>query len=141
MLDAYRDLIDELLETPSVVRNLVGDRQQLPPATGSLIATLRDRDQTALLRLQAIMREPDALLQALAEPPPVEETDPPSLLAGLDTARGELVSLLMNLTLKDWERTATHEIDGEITLAEEVERHVDFDEHRLEAIRTALTDG
>lgn len=139
MLDAYRDLIDELLETPSVVRNLVGDRQQLPPATGSLIASLRDRDRTALERLQAIMREPDALLAALAEPPSSIETDAPALIAGLDTARGELVSLLMNLALKDWERTATHEIDGEITLADEVERHVDFDEDRLDAIRTALT--
>ena len=34
----------------------------------------------------------------------------------------------MNLTLKDWARVGTHEIDGEITIAEEVETHVDFDE-------------
>ncbi len=138
MLDAYRDLIDELLETPSVVRTLVAERDQLAPAAGGLIATLRDRDQTVLDRLQAMLRQPDARLDALAEPPPSEATDVEALLDSLDTARGELVSLLMNLTLKDWERTATHAIDGEIALAEEVERHVEFDERRLEAIRAAL---
>jgi hypothetical protein len=40
--------------------------------------------------------------------------------------------------LKDWERTATHDIDGEITLAEEVERHVEFDEDHLGRIRAAV---
>jgi hypothetical protein len=34
----------------------------------------------------------------------------------------------MNLTLKDWERVATDDVDGETSLAEEVERHVEFDE-------------
>ncbi len=34
----------------------------------------------------------------------------------------------MNLALKDWERIATDDVEGEISLAEEVERHVEFDE-------------
>ena len=40
----------------------------------------------------------------------------------------------MNLTLKDWERTATDDVEGEVSLADEVERHVEFDE----AIRARL---
>jgi hypothetical protein len=34
----------------------------------------------------------------------------------------------MNLTLRDWERTATHDAGGEVTLVDEVEQHVEFDE-------------
>lgn len=137
MLDAYRDLIDELLETPAVVRGLVAEAAAVAPADVALIAGLRDRDEAVLARLQAMMREPDALLPELAEGA-AEPGEAAAAVAGLDTARGELVSLLMNLALKDWERTATHERDGEITLAEEVERHVDFDEQRLGEIRAAL---
>ena len=142
MLDSYRDLIDELLGTPSQVRTLV-DGFQGPLASTVLasIAEVRDSDLAVTGRLQTILREPDAHLPVLAEVPAAAPTDASDLLAGMDQARGDLVSLLMNLTLKDWERTATHDVDGEITLADEVERHVEFDEDRLALIRAALAGG
>ena len=138
MLDSYRDLIEELLETPRLLRELVGERAatDLPPALLPLIVELRDRDRTVLGRVQALLREPDAFLPRLDS---VEATadglEPESLLNEFDTARGDLVSLLMNLALKDWERTGTHEIDGEITLADEIERHVEYDEAHVARIR------
>jgi len=48
---------------------------------------------------------------------------------------------LMNLTLRDWERTAIDETDGQVTLADEVERHVEFDEDHLARIRAAFAAG
>lgn len=139
MLDAYRDLIDELLGAPSEVRSLVANATvPLDPAAAALVAEMRDRDRAVTVRLNAILREPDALLAAQVTDPAGPPASPDDLVAGMDSARGELVSLLMNLTLKDWERTATHEIDGEITLADEVERHVEFDEAQLRRIRAAL---
>ena len=140
MLDSYRDLIDELLGTPTMVRVLVGERTTLPAEAAALITGLRDRDQAVLARVQAMLRGPSTLLSPLGDAPGGEaKVDAATLLAGLDTARGELVSLLMNLTLKDWERTATHAVDGEITLAEEVERHVDFDEERRRELTNVLS--
>jgi len=140
MLDSYRDLIDELLGTPTAVRALVGERSTLPADAAALIAGLRDRDAAVLARLHAMLRGPGTLLPPLGDDAPGGvETDAAAMLAGLDSARGELVSLLMNLTLKDWERTATHAIDGEITLAEEVERHVDFDEERRRELAALLS--
>lgn len=138
MLDTYRDLIDELLGTPTVVRGAVGERETVPAAAAALIASLRDRDRLVLGRLQAMMREPDALLPVLGDAVEPPATNVAALLDELDNGRGDLVSLLMNLTLKDWERTATHEVDGEISLAEEVERHVEFDERRRDEIEAAL---
>lgn len=133
MLDAYRDLIDELLGTPSAIR------EQLAPdgavaltlRARQLIAELRDRDRAVLTRVQAISREQSPYLPAFRSGRPVADKDPAALLDEMEVARGELVSLLMNLALKDWQRPAIDESEGEITLADEVERHVEFDEsHR-----------
>ncbi len=141
MLDNYRDLIDELLGTPAALRSLGGDAgpEGLPAPVISLIGELRDRDLEVHARLQTMRNERNPYLRALAESPrPMAGSeDAEAALQGFDAARGELVSLLMNLTLKDWERTATHEVDGEITLADEVERHVEFDEDRLAQARAA----
>jgi len=140
MLDNYRDLIDELLGTPSALRELLAGPAsgEVRPGAMSLVGELLGRDRAVLRRLQTIQRSSNAHLRAIDAAGTVDApdaSDPVALLDAFDTARGDLVSLLMNLTLKDWERTATHEVDGEITLADEVERHVEFDEDHVARIR------
>jgi hypothetical protein len=147
MLDNYQDLIDELLQAPATVRGVlsaVGPDSASPEAL-ALISVLLQRDRVMLDRLQRLMREQLPHLKTLpsfddavsaAEPPSDLDQD----LEAFDTARGDIISLLMNLTLRDWERTATHDEEGEITLAEEVERHVEFDE-ALRARLVALSAG
>jgi hypothetical protein len=136
MLDNYRDLIDELLGTPTALRELA-DRsdQPLPAEAARLIGELRDRDRLVLQRLQTFTRETNPHLRDLQLPEVSLPDDNETLLSEFDTARGELVSLLMNLTLKDWERTAAHGDEGEIALVDEVERHVEFDENQMGRLR------
>jgi hypothetical protein len=69
---------------------------------------------------------------------PRESHDAQQILTEMETARGDLVSLLINLSLKDWERGAIHPTKGEIVLADEVEEHVEFDEAQRIAIRDSL---
>jgi len=140
MLDSYRDLIDSLLDTPSALRGVLEDHAAGDAAAEvrRLIAELRDRDRVVLARLQTVMAGHDPRLSVLVASSPEAGEDATGLLAEMDTARGDLISLLMNLTLKDWERTATHETDGEITLADEVERHVEFDEDHLAKVRATV---
>jgi hypothetical protein len=45
----------------------------------------------------------------------------------------------MNLTLRDWERTAIDENGDKLVLADEVERHVEFDEDHQGRIVEALS--
>lgn len=141
MLDDYQDLIDELLGTPALVRTLFGTAEGAPSDRAlASVSALHERDTIVLDRLQRLTRESSApyfkplpgLDAAIASAP--IPTDLEAFLGEFDSARGDLVSLLMNLTLKDWERVATDDVDGEISLAEEVERHVEFDE----AIRARL---
>jgi hypothetical protein len=138
MLDNYRDLIDELLGTPSTLRQLLDQNgAAVSPAAGTLLVELRRRDETVRAHLQEMTRRNDAYLRA-PSPASVDESDVRTELAAFDTARGELVSLLMNLTLRDWERTAIHETEGEIRLVELVEQHVDFDEEQVRRLRQEL---
>lgn len=137
MLDAYRDLIDELLGTPAELRS-VSDASGDDAAAAALrveIAALRDRDRAVLQRLQTIIRSESPFLMPIPLPTEPESQDTSILLEAMDIARGDLISLLMNLTLKDWERPAIDEADGEITLADEVERHVEFDEAARRRVR------
>ena len=140
MLDAYRDLIDELLGTPTEIRQLVtaaGD-SAVPPDAVQIIAELRDRDRAVLDRAQTITRQQEPFLKSLQlTSSPDEELT--RALAEMEQARGDLVSLLINLSLKDWERPAIDETEGEETLADEIERHVEFDESQRARFRDIVS--
>ncbi len=138
MLDAYRDLIDELLSTPTEIRGLLEHSESPSPDALRLIAELRDRDMAILGRAQRMMRENTPYLE-VEKDSSVEEQDAAGVLASMESARGDLVSLLINLSLKDWERNAMHPNRGEIVLADEVEAHVEFDEAQRISIRNSLT--
>jgi hypothetical protein len=138
MLDAYRDLIDELLSTPTEIRGLLQENSDPPPEAVRLISELRDRDLAILARAQRMTREDTPYLEPDREIPH-EAGDPQQILSEMETARGDLVSLLINLSLKDWERGAIHPTRGEIVLADEIEEHVEFDEAQRVAIRDSLT--
>lgn len=138
MLDAYRDLIDELLSTPTEIRGLIQHSSDPSPEAVRLIAELRDRDLAVLARAQRMTREDMPYLVA-EQDLPHESRSATEILAEMEAARGDLVSLLINLSLKDWERTAIHPTRGELVLADDIEQHVEFDEAQRVAIRKILT--
>jgi len=141
MLDAYRDLIDDLLSTPSEVRQLVdtpGGSSPSPEAK-RLVAEIRNRDRAILERVQVITREETPYLPELRLSPSADDEDLAALLDEMEVARGDLVSLLINLSLKDWTRGAIDETGSEITLADEVEQHVEFDERQRRRLSESVS--
>jgi len=141
MLDAYRDLIDDLLSTPSEIRELIeaSGGSATSPETKRLVAATRNQDRAILERVQAITREETPYLPAMRISQSADEEDLSTLLAEMEVARGDLVSLLINLSLKDWTRGAIDETGGEITLADEIERHVEFDERQRSQLRESVS--
>lgn len=135
VLDAFRELIDELLDAPRHLRDLNVAETNDDEARG-LVAAMIARDAAVLERVQSMIRQTTPLLRAVSESPGADCSSA-DLMDQFDSGRGELVSLLMNLTLKDWERTAIDETGSEITVADEVETHVEFDE-RSQAQLAAL---
>jgi hypothetical protein len=126
VLDAFRELIDELLDAPRNLRELDVAETTDAEARG-LVAAMTARDAAVLERVQSMIRQTTPLLKAVPESAAADGSSA-DLMAQFESGRGELVSLLMNLTLKDWERTAIDESGAEITVADDVETHVEFDE-------------
>lgn len=145
MLDAYRDLIDGLTEESTTLRTLLGDPvpEDLNPEAVALLKEARGREAAVLRRAQSVMRKENVNLPEIDNEPEIvnaaEATDAPEALTdALMHDRGELVSLLINLTLKDWERVVPHYTRGETTLSEEIEDHLTWEEAALERFRAAL---
>jgi len=131
VLDAFRELIDELIDAPKSLRD-AGIGECTDPQVLADLALLTSRDWALLDRVQQMIRAEVPLLKA----PP--EASGEGSLAEFDRARGELVSLLMNLTLKDWERTAINWQGQEISVADDVEAHVEFDEDHVPTLLERL---
>ncbi|MGI8643321.1 MAG: hypothetical protein ACR2LS_04310, partial [Thermomicrobiales bacterium] len=90
-------------------------------------------------RVQRILRARDPVLKPLPAGSESQTTDTPNeALAGFESARGELVSLLMNLTLRDWERTAIDDRGKQVTIAGEVESHIEFEEDEVAKLERSL---
>lgn len=145
MLDAYRDLIEGLTEESTTLREMLGDPApaDLPADVVTLLKEVRAREAAMLRRAQKIMRGENVNLRAIENEPDVMnfaalEGTPDDLLQGLLTDRGELVSLLINLTLKDWERKVPHWVEGETTLSDEVEIHLTWEEEMIPRFEAAL---
>jgi len=136
MLDAFRELIDELLSAPAALRQSGIDSTE-DPDTLSALALITERDAALLDRIQQSIRTNTPVVKAPPESPsPASlEGGPAAMLERFDTGRGELVSLLMNLTLSEWQRIAIDWHGHELTVADDVESHVEFDEE----LRTTLT--
>jgi hypothetical protein len=139
MLDSYRDLIDGLLETPTTLRAALGDPIQegsIPDESVPLLRELRVREGVNLRRAQAIMRHENILLLTMEDEPEIKAlaeagwvgSAPEEDMAAFSHDRSELISLLVNLTLRDWERGVNHDRTGETTLADEIEDHLTWDE-------------
>lgn len=145
MLDSYRDLLDGLTEESTTLRELLGNPvpDDLSPDVLALLKEQRGREAAILRRSQSIMRKENVYLRAIEEEPEVAnagdaQASPEELMSAFVHDRGELVSLLMNLTLKDWERSVNHSVLGETTLSDEIEDHLTWEEEMLDRFRAAL---
>jgi hypothetical protein len=142
MLDRYRDLTDGLLESPTLVRQAVAEGSTSPEVL-ALLRELRFREAVQLSRVQTVMRERKARLGRIdtamqqAAQAGQAEASADELITQFGVDRGELVSVLINLTLMDWDRPVDDPVRGEITLADEIEHHLDWDEDLLERLRAA----
>lgn len=145
MLDAYRDLIDGLTEESTTLREMLGDPvpDDLSPELVSALQEIRGREAAMLRRAQSIMRKERIDLRDIANEPEVVnashlQESPEALMEAFLHDRGELVSLLINLTMKDWERKVPHFTLGETTLSDEIETHLTWEETSLARVGSLL---
>lgn len=141
MLDSYRELIEGLTNAPAALRATLGDPvpDDVAPAVAAAVQALLARETVVLVRVRAILHAPNTELRPIErEPalqaPPDSSRTPEEALQAFGHERGDLVSLLMNVTLAEWERPVHHLVSGETTLADEMEDHLAWDEEQIERI-------
>jgi hypothetical protein len=145
MLDSYRDLLDGLTEESTTLRELLGTPvpDDIAPELLQALKEIRGREAAMLRRSQSIMRGENINLRSIENEPEVRDAlsssqSPEELMSAFVHDRGELVSLLMNLTLKDWERKVPHYTLGETTLSDEIETHLTWEEESLDQVKSLL---
>ncbi len=145
MLDSFQDLIEGLVATPSELREILGDPvpEDLPDDVKAMLTELGTRERVQVRRVQVVMRERMPRLRAIEYEPELKRLDeqsdtPEAMLTAYNDQRSELVSLLVNLTLRDWDQKVDHDEHGEIALADEIEEHLTWDEEMLDRLRAAM---
>jgi uncharacterized damage-inducible protein DinB len=139
MLDAYRELVDLLAQTPSQLKG-AAERAGAPPgeewSAARVLAHMAAAEQLWLDRLNTMLRQRDALLAPAGEKiaalqARLMEQGVDENLAEFNRLRGETISLMMGLSLTDWEKTATHPTRGAMSIEQLVEGMVDHDGEHL----------
>ncbi|MDW8060121.1 MAG: DinB family protein [Thermomicrobium sp.] len=143
MLHPYQELIDLLAETPRRLTGLLANSEARSPDRqekltrvvahlAAVEALLRERIRRMVAQETPYFRAIDLASAAEAVPSLAEAVQ------RLGQERGETLTTLMTLSLKDWERSAIHETLGEVTVEDLVEQLVEHDRAHLEQIERLL---
>ncbi len=144
MLHPYQELIDLLSETPRRLQSMLCDKE----TSGREGETRLARIVAHLAAVEALMRQ--RILRMVAQDTPyfraVDLTGTAEAVSSLAEAlerlgqeRGDTLTTLMTLSLKDWERRAIHERLGEVTVEDLVEQLVEHDRVHLEQVEQLLS--
>jgi hypothetical protein len=150
MTDVYHELLDALSEMPGLIQSLVdrgigdlpsGTNEEWGPA--AIIAHLADSDRLYRERMQLILNRETPYLKpnnptALAQEHDYASREFRPALEEFANERGEIISLLMNLALKQWDRTGIHDTMGEVSIEDLAGRLVDHDAAHLEQLEGML---
>ncbi len=140
MLDSYRELLDIVVQGPTQLKSAAETAGEPPEGewnAAQVVAHMAAAEHLWLERLNLLLREKEPRIRPGGSGKSAEIQE--QLMGGsiddnldaFNTTRGEIVSLLMGLSLRDWERSGTHDIHGEISIADVVESIVDHDAEHM----------
>jgi DinB superfamily len=148
MTDAYHELLDDLSHTTTHIQEMAEEYgDALPAGTAEdwgppqVVAHLVDVDKLFRTRIQSMLAQETPYLKSFhpeVGPKGVAQELRPQLEA-FANERGELISLLMNLPLKGWERTGVHDEYGQISVEDLIEKLINHDDNHLKQIETFLS--
>lgn len=149
MLDTYHELIDDLSGTPGKLREISSEAANAVARSNEnwgapeIIAHLVDIERVYRGRIHEVLNQDSAYLKAadpdaLAREHDYASRDMAASIEEFSQERGETLSLLFNLALKDWEKTGIHYKHGEVSVEDLVERLIDHDKGHLQQIEQVL---
>lgn len=144
MLDSYRDDLDTISATPVALRKQA--EAAGPPPAGEwsaeqIVGHMAVIEQHWFDRLTALVRTSNPPLSTDLSPAGValvarvDGADLQTCLDAFNQLRGEVVSLLMGLSLRDWERSGTHPTRGELSVADVVDDIANHDQDHIDQLK------
>jgi hypothetical protein len=148
MIDSYHELIDALSGTPRRLQAVSSEAAAGTPRSNEtwgiteIVCHLTDFEKVYRERIMAVLTQNAPYLRSVDFEEVARQHDyaSRSLEEAVDEfgrERGETISVLLNLALKDWERTGIHDEFGEVSIEEMIERMVDHEEEHLGQIEAA----
>jgi hypothetical protein len=142
MLDSFRELIDLLAATPAELREAAEGAGPAPEGewnAAQILAHMAAAEHFFFERLTILLNQEHAYLKSFAEAATTRQSTMTNNtweenLEAFNAIRGETVSLLMGMTLAEWERSGIHETLGRITVEDVAENMVDHDAEHVEQL-------
>lgn len=146
MTDAYGEMLDDLSHTTTRIQELSEQYGDNPPVGSAddwgaarILRHMTEVEKLYRGRMQRMLTQETPYLKSVdlaADPGEGLEFRPE--LEAFAIERGETISLLMNLALKDWERTGIHDELGELSVEDITERLIDHDNAHLTQLAAAF---
>lgn len=152
MIDAVNELIDELSSTPEILKKKLGDRNDIQPQSADnwgpveIVANMATNEQVQRNRMHEMLTRQVPYLKDWDPVEAAREKDYSSMsmqsvLAEFVDQRGDTLVLLVNLALKDWDRTGMSDTFGEVSLEDLAGDLIDSDQKSLAQLNELLDQG
>ena len=147
MIDTYGEMLDDLSRTTTRIQEM-SEKYGNTPSPGTtddwgparILTHLIDVEQLYRGRMQLILTQMTPYLKSAKRAENVDSS-PHEFRPELEAfamERGETISLLMNLALKDWERTGIHDHFGELSVEDIAEQLIEHDNEHLAQMEAAF---
>ncbi len=145
MIDAVNELIDELSKTTEILKQKLGERDDITPQSTDnwgpveIVAHMATQEQVQRNRMQEILTKHVPYLKDWDPEKAAKEKDYSSMgmsevLAEFVDQRGDTLVLLVNLALKDWDKTGVSDTMGEVSIEDLASDLIDSDQKYLAEI-------
>jgi hypothetical protein len=149
LIDSVNELIDELSQAPETLKKWLGDRNDIQPRSAEnwgpieIVAHMATTEQVQRNRMHEILTKHVPYLKdwdpvEAAREKDYSSMDMQTVLAEFVDQRGDTLVLLVNLALKDWDKTGMSDTLGEVSIEDIAGELIDHDQKYLAQIEEHL---
>ncbi len=151
MIDSVNELIDELNKAPEILKEKLGGRDDIEPQSPEdwgpveIVAHMAETERIQRNRMHEILTKHVPYLKDWDPVEAARQKDYSSMsmqgvLDEFVDQRGDTLVLLVNLALKDWDRTGMSDTLGEVSIEDIAGDLIDHDQQYLKQIDEYLAN-
>lgn len=150
MIDSVNELIDDLNQAPEILKQRLGERDDIEPQSPEdwgpveIVAHMAENERVQRNRMQEILTKHVPYLKDWDPAEASKKRDYSSMgmsdvVEDFVDQRGDTLVLLVNLALKDWDRTGMSDTMGEVSIEDLAGDLIDHDQQQLKRLDEILS--